>query len=442
MVSVGGTRLAPIGLADSAMGDLFSDVEDWAVGELQPALHQHFGCEMEVGKEEHKFSAPASAHDKFLPAIVTESLLLSNPDSGVTHKRHLELRLPEGTLKYRAGEHVLVLARNSEENVQRALRRFGLREDTQVVVPVAMPTPVCASDLFRVHVELGRTASRRDIRTLEDTTVDPSTKLELQRLAGPAYETEIRATGVSILALLERFPTATPTLACFISMMAPNRPRTYSVSSAPKWRPSHVALTYTVIGSGSGPAQQAVRGFASSYMASLKPNDVVQISFQQRAKPVFQPPLAGDRTPVIMVAAGSAIAPFRGLLQERMLHLTAERTPPLVLLFYGCSGPSMDDIYRGEMDSLERRGVVEVIRAYSRDPTAESRYVGDAIRKHHERVSLLWNSGAIVMVCGAKRMADSVYQAVVDALSIHRHLEDGRDRKLVRGENYLEEIFF
>jgi cytochrome P450/NADPH-cytochrome P450 reductase len=111
-----------------------------------------------------------------------------------------------------------------------------------------------------------------------------------------------------------------------------------------------------------------------------------------------------------MVAAGSGIAPFRAFIQELSARrLDGTPTPP-ALLFFGCRGLHLDDLYRDELDGYEAKGVVTVFRAFSRmqSPRNGCRYVQDMLWNAREKVRGLWEEGAKVFVCGSVEMNEGV----------------------------------
>ena len=115
-------------------------------------------------------------------------------------KRHLEIALPPG-VRYRAGDYLSILPANPPENVGRALRRFGLAYDINVIlhsttgVQTFFPTgqPVLAGELLTSYVELGLPATKQQIEKLVISTTDAAEKKALHSLttdAGP-YTREI-----------------------------------------------------------------------------------------------------------------------------------------------------------------------------------------------------------------------------------------------------------
>ncbi len=127
-------------------------------------------------------------------------------------------------------------------------------------------------------------------------------------------------------------------------------------------------------------------------------------------------PTNPETTPVIYIAAGSGVAPFRGFIQERaqMLESKHRKLAP-ALLFFGCRAPDQDDLYREEFDKWESAGAVEVIRSFSRatDKSEGCKYVGDMMWKHRERLVQLWEDGAKLFVCGSRGVAESVKEVMI-----------------------------
>ena len=73
--------------------------------------------------------------------------------------------------------------------------------------------------------------------------------------------------------------------------------------------------------------------------------------------------------PMVLCAAGSGLAPFRGFIEERALQKGSGRDVGKVLLFYGCRMPEEDYLYwAGELGAWAKEGVVDVRPAFSRKP--------------------------------------------------------------------------
>jgi cytochrome P450 / NADPH-cytochrome P450 reductase len=433
MRRAGAERLVEAGLCDTAGSDIFSELEAWMQGHLWAALAKKYNVEpaheatnTDMAIKVTVGEPPRAAMRRgFIHAVVTESRLLSAPR--VAQKRHLTLRFPPD-VSYQTGDRVQVLPKNSATAVQRVLSRFQLDRDALLTISSArslgLPTdtPIAAADLFAAYVELGQGASPRNIQALADASPDLPTKSSLQKLADDTelFEAEVRAQHVSVLDLLERFPTVALPLSTFLSMLPQMRPRTYSLSSAPSHQPGHGTLTYTVVGpdpdggGSDGSQSPIIHGVASNYLASLDTGHVVDVSLFP-AQREFRLPAPGTPTPVIMIATGAGLAPFRGFVQERAALQAAGQHLGPALLFFGCRGPKLDDMYRDELDMLERAGVVVVRRAYSREPVVPSAAVGyiqDRIWEERTAISTQWAAGAVVYVCSGKKVSDAVFEVL------------------------------
>ena len=200
------------------------------------------------------------------------------------------------------------------------------------------------------------------------------------------------------------------------------RMRTYSISSAPSTTAGgnvSLSLTFSVLDQPPRSGSRArFLGVASNYLADLTSGDVLYVGVRKSRDAFCLPSDAA--TPIVMVAAGTGYAPFRGFVQELRARrqssgIDAPAAPPATL-FFGCRGPE-DDIYREELDEAEREGVVRVIRAYSRSPVAGVvvGHVQEALKRHGDDLAALWKSEAKFFVCGNTKMAGDVKAVVWDA---------------------------
>jgi cytochrome P450 / NADPH-cytochrome P450 reductase len=463
MQKAGAERLGPATFSDAAVSDIFSDFEGWLQDQLWSSLARKYNIDTGVVDTNSTIDLirgqplRVAMRRGFMATTVTESRLLSAP--GVAAKRHLGLKFPDDTV-YRVGDRVQILPRNRPETVKRVLLLFGLDEDELLTISSARnlgiptETPVTAAELLGAYFELTQAATVKNIQILADKASDVTTSSALRKLASSSnFESNIRHNHVSVLDLLERFRTVDLPLSSFISMLPQMRPRAYSLSSAPAQRPGEGTLTYTVVGSEQsernstlGHRSEGVLGVASNYLASLEPGNTLYVSLfpTQREFQLPQP-----TTHIIMISTGAGLAPFRGFVQERAgLRAAGHKLAP-ALLFFGCRGEKLDDIYRDELDQLERAGVVTVRRAYSRQPGAKCKYVQDSIAKFRGDVSKLWQEGAVVYICSGKKVSDAVFEVLAPVL----HEADQRSGKVgldidieawtkqLPRERYVMEIF-
>ncbi|KAL4925712.1 bifunctional cytochrome P450/NADPH--P450 reductase [Aspergillus undulatus] len=456
----GAERITAIGLTDTHDRDSFTDFESWEENALWPALkkfgqqHQHrtTSANLEVQVLSPRCS---TLRQDLSEAIVADARALCGPTDAAS-KRHLEIKLPTNT-SYRAGDYLCVLPISARETVARAFRRFRLSWDAvllivgerQVALPMKQQTS--AWDIFSAYLELGQPATRKDILTLAEFSPAYSDQQKLGSLAGEQFDREIMRKRTSILDLLELFPNVQLPLELFLTMLPPMRIRQYSISSSPLMHPHHVSITYSVLDEPSLSGQGRHMGVATTYLSQLSVNDMVHVAVRP-SHTAFHLPLTPGTTPIICVAAGTGIGPFRGFIQERSAQIATGRHLAPAVLFFACRSRA-DDLYREEFDWYEEQGAVVIKRAYSRETETETdtngesagcKYVQHRMMKDKETIWELWEKGAKLYVCGSREVGAAVETACVGLLKELKGLTDEAARKLleqVRNERFVMDIF-
>ncbi|WQF87994.1 Putative Flavoprotein-like superfamily [Colletotrichum destructivum] len=450
----GAVKVAPMGMADAATGDMYSDLEQWSLKHLFPALYATHGIAAPDGTLNQTLlptAGPISvvqslplrvtslANRGFQPVKVTESYQLSADLNVIPAKRHIELRMPPG-FSYGPGDHLHILPQNDPAVVQKVLWYFDLADDSRIAMQSVNPLDVSddmeltAAELFGHWVELKRPitkhAAQAIIESLPQSDTSRKKDLNLHMIDGDGPKTVVEILEVPGLQL---------SLSSFLSILTPIRPRTYSLSSAPSSKPHHGTLTISVV----------PNGMASEYLISTT---VGQILFARvQANPRFLHQISKrPQSLLIMVCVGSGIAPFRGLIQEALLRNTSSAAEkPKWTLFYGCRGSQLDELYADELRAAEEAGVVAVHRAYSRESGDMNipRYVTGALKEHISEVMDCWNAGGLIRVCAGKSIADDIWDLLGPALlettangNQRGQLLDRR-QKLAEEEKYVEEVF-
>ena len=220
------------------------------------------------------------------------------------------------------------------------------------------------------------------------------------------------------------------------------RIRQYSISSSPLASPTTCTLTYAVVEAPAPPPldpdfhhrhhhDDRTHGVATTYLASLSAGDKLLVSVRP-SHTAFHPPLDIATIPVLMVCAGSGLAPFRGFVQERAMQLSAGRILAPALLFIGCRHPDKDALYAEELAQWAEQGAVDVRYAFSRCPERSEgcKYVQDRLWHDRKEARELWEKGARFYVCGSGAVGDGVGEAIM------RVYREGKEEK---GEEYKEE---
>ncbi|KAI0694744.1 fatty acid hydroxylase [Earliella scabrosa] len=451
----GGVRLVERGEGDASAAEFFEVFDEWekAVWEKLGKEYGTTGSAEVTGLQIKKVSGGAERaeilrqKDTALGTVV-ENRVLTAP--GAPPKRHIELELPEG-MTYRAGDYLAILPVNPERVVRRVIARLGLSAEDEIelnsTAPTSLPVnkPISVYNLLSGYVELQQPATTRDLDLLLKAKNSEASTKALHDLAAN-YAEKVFKPRLSVLDILEENKDIELSLAAFLEMLPSMRIRQYSISSSPLWNAQHVTLTLSVVDAPavSGRAEPFL-GVASTYLAGLRPGDKVQLSVRASSA-AFHPP-ADPTVPLVMVCAGSGLAPMRGFLQERAMQRKAGREVARSLLFFGCRNPKDDYLY-GETDLKEwsKLGVVDVRPAFSRasEESLGCRYVQDRIRHDGEEVAKAFAEGAKIYVCGAGRIAAGVKEAIVRFIKEQKKTDEASAlahfEKIMNGR-YATDIF-
>lgn len=161
-----------------------------------------------------------------------------------------------------------------------------------------------------------------------------------------------------MLDVMNKAPTMRVPWSVFLESASLLQPRYYSVASSSSVHPHTLHLT---VGLNLHNTQdgRVVRGVCSDFLCKrLTVNDRVPLFVKQS---LFKLPLSVD-TPIIMIGAGTGIAPHRGFLQKRAMQRAREN-----LLIFGCRHRDIDFLYRDELASYIASGNLRLITAFSHD---------------------------------------------------------------------------
>ncbi|CAF1381093.1 unnamed protein product [Rotaria magnacalcarata] len=431
----GGKRIIERGAGDAA-GDLFGSFESWKENLLQVLRKDTDGKNM---TNDEKLSIEIVNVTRNLGQIrdfgtVLQNKILVEASEIGPMKRHIEIKLPKGQT-YRSGDYLAVLPTNPIETVFRVLKQFQLNTNSQIKIASSTHTffptnsPMSAFDILSGYVELNQPISKRQIETLTTLCKDKNEQVNLTNLAGDAYEKEILDKRISILDILEMYRSCELIFSQYLRMLPSLHIRQYSISSSPLWSSEIVTLTYDVHCSPSLSGLGQFYGVASNYLSNLKEGD--QINCSVRASNIrFHPP-EDTKIPIVMIAAGTGIAPFRGFIQERAAQLVCEREIGRTILYYGCRS-NKDLLYSNSLNKWSTLGAVEIKTVFSRQDNNGKKYVQDLLWEDRKDIAELYRNGAHFYVCGsAQKIGASVKICFTKIIAETQQCDEEEARKIL-----------
>ncbi|GAB2805385.1 bifunctional cytochrome P450/NADPH--P450 reductase [Lentzea nigeriaca] len=450
LAAAGAVRLLERGAADAA-GDFAGTVDRWTA-DLWAALLERYGTTQaavvedepstgvyELEDASESVTGELAARHGVQPMQVLEAYELVDMDHPLGRsKRFLRVRLPDG-VTYRTGDHFAVLPHNPDDLVRRVATRFGLDLDRTVRVKsrrrgrnsLPVDRPLTLRRLLTDLVELQDPATSEQIAVLAEHTACPPER-------APLAATE--AGHDSVLDLLERYRACELPFERYLEMLPVMRARHYSISSSAHASPGEVDLMVSLLSAPHRGGDGTFHGIASHYLQTVTAGDVIQARVLA-AGDAFRLPI-DPSVPVILVSAGTGVAPFRGMVLDRM-H-TGERGP--LLSYFGCDHPDVDYLHRAEMEAAQEAGAVSMRPAYSQAPANGVTFVQDRIAAEGDEVWELLERGGRVYVCGdGRRMAPAVRQAFLD---LYRKNTGGDQRQaalwlagMQQSDRYVEDVW-
>lgn len=453
LAELGATRLTDRAAADVS-GDLTGAVREFT-SRLRTALLETYGdrdaTDVEPVEQTSAYEvrtltgghldALAERHD-LVPMTVTEAHDLTAPGHP-RRKRFVRVALPDGTA-YRTADHLTVLPANAPALVERAATALGVDLDTVLDIRQARPRrdglavdlPVTARQLLTHYVELQERPTADQVVALAAANPCPPERTALAALTDDPR---------TFVELVEDHPALRgalnwPTL---LELLTPLRPRHYSISSSPAVDPGHADLMVSLLEAPARSGKGVYRGTGSGHLTTVAPGDTIYA----RVQPCREAFRIDGSTPVVMIAAGTGLAPFRGTVADRTAALAVGAELAPAFCYFGCDAPDADYLHADELRAAERAGAVSLRPAFSAAPEGEVTFVQHRVAAEADEVWALLDAGARVFVCGdGSRMAPGVREAF---RTLYRDRTPGADDEaaerwlntLMADGRYVEDVY-
>ncbi|KAI9151433.1 bifunctional p-450 nadph-p450 reductase [Paramyrothecium foliicola] len=415
---LGAERIFEPGFAN-VKRDLLGPWEVWSEklcvslsGTASQAQPEQVGVDIHIESNKSQTTHQLLEGELMQTGVVTVNRELSAASSLGNSKRHIEVRLPAGC-SYRTGDYLVVHGQNPDEVISRIINRFGLSAQDLMVVRSSnksfLPTqPIAIEHFLRHSVELAVPITQRQLGTLIAAADEGSEEFtQLKKMQSDKTYQTLLDLRYSVIDVLEEVPGLKLPFGVYVDMLLPLTPRLFSISSTPLAPGSTsggcpvASLTFDVFEAPATSGHGVFHGVASSYLAARVPGNTIQCLVRP-TKVRFQLPTSLE-TPVVMLAAGSGIAPMRAFVQERSIaKKTGKGSLGPALLLFGCRHPDKDYLYRSELELWEKEEVVETVPCFSRpDEPQGARYVPDMMWEMRDRLWGLLQDGARIYICGS-----------------------------------------
>lgn len=413
LAELGAKRLAPVQTCDV---DYEDPAAEWSNARFEHAKRVAADSPRAGTAPHLTVLSQRPRHDRDHPFVA--EVLVNQPITGQDSSkdvRHLELSLDDSGLEWAPGDALGVFTDNPPEAVAAVLEITGLDPASEVSVD---GRTISLGEALARHRELTRLtagllrklAAEAGARGLAERldALDPAALkayLRERQLADVLAEHPVEVNAATMVALLPRLA-----------------PRLYSIANSPEASPDEVHITVSVVESNRFGRPQP--GCASTALAHRA--DQASVYVERNAD--FRLP-DDPATPIVMIGAGTGVAPYRAFVQHR--RALGTRSP--AWLIYGDRTFRDDFLYQLEWQQALKDGdLARLDVAFSRDGEHKV-YVQDRVREHGAELVRWLDDGAYIYLCGdAERMAPAVEQALVDIHREHRGLDADTAKEAVR----------
>jgi sulfite reductase (NADPH) flavoprotein alpha-component len=340
---------------------------------------------------------------------------------------HLEIAAPADRLAYEPGDALGVWHHNPHAVVARIAEVLKLDPAASVTHGGEQRT---LGDWLTQYREVTRLSR-------------PVLEAHAARSAAPALEALVKGDAQAraavlrdwqLLDLLETWP-AEWSAADLVGALRPLTPRLYSIASSRLEVGDELHLTVAAVEYERDGARRV--GAASHHLGS----DAADLRVYVEPNTHFRPP-EDDHRDLIMIGAGTGVAPYRGFLQQR--GATGARGRHWLL--FGARRFSSDFLYQAEWLAARKRGLLHRLDLAASRDQAEKVYVQHRLREHGAELWRWIEGGASIYVCGdATRMAPDVHAALRDVAQAHGgHSADAAQAyldELVAARRYLRDVY-
>ena len=315
---------------------------------------------------------------------------------------HIELAVEADGLSYQAGDILAVLPDNQDELVDALINKLDFNPEETVTLKKGQFELRTA---FKHHLEIANLTANV-IKTYAGFIKSES----LQTLVDDKEALKDYLNGSDVLDLITDYPGEISTQD-LVASLRPLISRQYSIASSEEIHDEEVHILIKPVTYTKGEDDRKHYGVASNWLKDKQLGDTVPVHI--KANSSFKLPEDNDEK-IIMIGAGTGIAPFRSFLYERENQGANGNS----WLFFGEQRFRSDFLYQTEWQKFLKDGTLEKMNvAFSRDQE-EKVYIQHKLLEEAASVYEWIEQGATLYICGdINNLAKDVHNTLVQIIS-------------------------
>jgi len=434
---LGGERVMDLGQGDDQHAARFdTELEEWSPDFYDnieaPPAPQELSPPSHLVELLPAGDAKASKVEPFIPhggkpvkMTVKRSTVPAGYDRAIDH---FEFDLTGSGLSYDQGDSLGLWPYNAEPQVKCLLDAMNLTGDEVLNVQpidsnrsVPLPEVITARTLFTEVLDIGGWPKRRFYEMLKLSATDPAEKEALEHLCTKEGKADYQAyadESYTYAELLQKFPSAKVSIGNLLDYIPDIKPRLYSIASSSRYNGENDCHLCIIKNEWTATSGRSCVGLSTRWLSEdLHPEQVGHIALRACVHPSAVTMPETHKTPMVMVALGTGIAPMRAFIEERAAaKKDGEECGPMAL-FFGARNRA-EYSYEAEFDKHQQDGVLNhIVLALSREQK-EKIYVTHRLKQEKQMIyDLIHEGSGNLYLCGpGGNVPPQVRQAVVDAV--------------------------
>jgi len=413
------------------------------------------------------------------PVVKCEELRqVADPAVGKTTK-HIDIDVSSAPgVEWRTADNLEILPQNPEDLVFWFARRLEVQDQLEdrvefvrspgvnKAVKKPFPSPCTLQTALTFYCDLAAAPSRAAAKKLASLAEDPADRAALERLLqdSGSYTWLIGEGGrLTLCEFCELFlPSAKMDVGTFLQLCPRQKSRPYTIASSSRENAQKIGVCVSMVQESLPSIADLLEGLglrghnpprAAEYLERLGEQAKRSRTFLGSCSTMLCTRVScGEKLwitarassfrlprrtspPIVMIGAGTGIAPFRGFVREFVCEKGVRAKTKLI---FGCTKQNEDFLYREELQEAldsDPAALKELVTAFSREQ-AEKVYVQHRLRERSKEIAELVAEGAYVYVCGSTAMGRALREAMVAALGDSDYVS-----RLQTEGRYIEELW-
>ncbi|KAJ2801242.1 sulfite reductase [NADPH] flavoprotein component [Coemansia guatemalensis] len=377
--------------------------------------------------------------------VKVSSLRRMTPETYDRNIIHIEFDTRGTDLTYEIGDALGVYGFNDAAQVRAFCAQYGLDGDQLVTATRDGQSQTRSVQSWLTHaLDLFGRPSKKFYTALADFATNEKEAEKLRWLTTSEGSAEFKdrvADTTTYADLLNEFTSARPSFLYLVDLIAPIKPRHYSIASSAKMHPGSVHLCVVTVEWKNSKGELRM-GQCTRFLNSLNIGDEIVVSVKPSVMKL--PPL--DSQPVIMAGLGTGMAPFRAFIEERAVRKLQGVDVGPMTLYFGSRHRAMEYLYGEEFEAYHADGLLSGLQlAFSRDQKAKV-YIQHKMREDAELLaSQMLKQDGCFYLCGPTWPTGDVKDAMVSAFTTFGSVKPGDANRVIEelkeSERYTLEVY-